>query len=123
MAYTELTLQQTDRVGAAVSLTAALAGGHAFDNTDEDVLLLVSNGHTASIVVTISTAATVDGLSVADITMTVPASGLYIIGPFPADVYSQGDDDTGLTKAVLVDTDIQTNVTYAAIQMGSLSYE
>lgn len=84
-----------------------------------DVYLVANNGRTflhfkktgAGIcTVTISTPGTVDGLAVADLTFTVPATtGDKFIGPFPREIYNDSVGDlrvscsevTGLSFAVL----------------------
>jgi hypothetical protein len=125
MARAELTLQATVRTGLNPSYTAAAADGHSFDNESQRVALHVKNAGGGPVVVTINTVPpTLDGLAIPDLQVTVPAGEERFIGPFPKDLYTQDDSggDTGVEKAVFVDTDTQTGITYAAFRLGSLAY-
>ncbi|MEU3281772.1 hypothetical protein [Streptomyces antibioticus] len=57
----------------------AAAGGGDTAQTGSGVLLAVANGDSGSHVVTIATPGTVDGLAIADRTVTVPAGQTYVI--------------------------------------------
>jgi len=125
MARAVLTVQPTVRTGLNPSYTAAAADGHAFDNTTQRVMLHVKNSGGGAVVVTIDCViATLDGLTIPNLQVTVPAGNERFIGPFPKDLYTQDDSAgaTGLENAVFVDTDTQTGITYAAIRLGSLTY-
>lgn len=100
----------------SISFTAAdAANDHYFDNTSEQVLLLVK--------CTDATPKVTSGMSVADIlgrtgdkTITTPATtGLSIYGPFPAGGFNQrGAADLG---KVFVDLVTATGVSYAALKV------
>lgn len=122
MARAALTVQTTVRTGLNQSYTAAIADGHAFDNSSKRVFLHVKNAGGGAVVVTIDCPKTVDGLAVPDLQVSVPAGEERMIGPFPEDLYSQVDSALGIDEAVHIDTDTQTGISYAAIQLGSLSY-
>lgn len=122
MAYTELTLQASDRDGTELTFSAATAGGEAFDNSGQNVLLVVNNGSAGAVVVTIETPGTVDGAAIADKTGSVAAGEIAVFGPFPKAAYNQADGDTGLSEAVRITTDTQTSITLAALRVGSLAY-
>lgn len=112
MAYTDLTVLTADRDGVSVAdaaMTAAVAGGHQFAN-DGRTSLLLQNTDAASKTVTISVGQTVDGLAVASLTITLPATtGRVLTAPFPRSVYNQTDGK------VRVDYSAVTNVKIAAI--------
>lgn len=118
MSTITLTPQTTVRAG----LTAVYLGAGAspllnvtdtftFNNTGNEVLHFKKSGAGAC-TVTIATPGTVDGLAVADRTVTVPATtGDLFVGPFPANIYNTPGTDlfagftvsevTGLTLAIL----------------------
>lgn len=109
MAYTALTLLTADRDGVSIAdaaLTAAVAGGHKFVN-DGRTALLLQNTNASSRTVTVQTAQTVDGLAVADLTITLAATtGRLLTAYFPTQVYNASDGyvyiDYSATAGVLV---------------------
>lgn len=111
MARTELTIQTISRAGLEATTTAAIADGHKFKNDGRLTLLHVINGAT-DVIVTIQTAATVDGKAVADDTVTCTASEERFIGPFPAEIYNQTDG------MVYIDYDDVSNVTVSVLRLG-----
>jgi len=111
MARTVITPQQIARTGLASALAQPdLANGNQFAN-DGVCFLYVKNGG-AQITVTISTPGTVDGLAIADLVVTVPATtGERMIGPFPAGIYNQSDGN------VYVDWSSVTSVTAGVFRL------
>lgn len=109
MAYTALTLLTADRDGISVAdaaLTAAVAGGHKFLN-DGRTVLLAQNTNGSSRTLTVQTAQTVDGLTVADLSIVLAATtGRIITAYFPPTVYNAADGyvyvDYSATSGVLV---------------------
>lgn len=109
MARVALTLLTADRDGISVAdaaLTAAIADGHSFVNDGRTVLLL-QNTNAATRTITVQTPVTVDGLAVAELTITLPATtGRIITATFPRTVYNQSDGsvyiDYSATAGVLV---------------------
>ena len=85
--------QSVTHAGLVPTYTAATSGGDACP-TGSGVLLAVKNGDSASHTVTLVTPGTVDGLAVADRTVTVAASATVFI-PI-ADVYPQPCNRTRL---------------------------
>ena len=123
MARTELTLQTTTRSGVEATFAAVDdTNGESFDNVGENVLLHVKNGSGGAVVVTITTPGSVDGVALADRTISVPAGEERIIGPFPNNLYGQADVDNDIDKAVFIDYDTGTTITVAAIEVGGKSY-
>lgn len=118
MARTNLPLKTTGRVGAQAAITFVTADGtnqHSFANTGEKVLLLIKNAHTSPHAVTIKRPATIDGATLADLSITVANGAEAIVGPFPASIYNQTDG------TVYVDVPATpTALTLAAIRLGSL---
>ena len=114
MAYTVLTVLAADRDGVSVAdaaLTAAVAGGHKFLNDGQTVLFLQNTNGSAR-TITVTTAQTVDGLAVADLTITLPATtGRLITAAFPRTVYNQSDG------YVLVDYSATAGVLVAAVRI------
>ena len=97
MARAALTVQTVTRAGvnlsAANKVTVALADGVSFVNTGFEMLYL-ENTDSSDLVATIQTGATVDGLAVADRTITLQETGtagdIILAGPFPPSSYNQG---------------------------------
>lgn len=94
MARAALTLLTADRDGVSVAdaaLTDAVADGHSFVNDGRTVLLLQNTNGSAR-TVTVQTSVTVDGLAVADLAITVPATtGRLLTAYFPKQFYDQSD--------------------------------
>jgi len=96
------------RAANPIAGQAAEAGGDDFAN-DGRQLLLVDNGAVGALTLTVTTTKTVDGEAVADKTIAVPAGERHLVGPFPTDVYNDGDgkvavgysDHTDVTVAVI----------------------
>lgn len=76
---------------ASESLSVA-ADDHSFVNNGRTILQ-VRNTVGTSRVVTIETPGTVDGLAVAERTVTVGAGKTAYIGPFPRSIYNGNDPD------------------------------
>lgn len=99
--------QTSGRVAASADITWVPADGtnkHSFKNTDEKCLLVIRNAHTATHVVAIKRPATVDGVTLGDLSVTVPANGgQMVLGPFAKSLYNQADAGNSLTSAVLID--------------------
>lgn len=95
MSVIQLSVQQPSRAGLAAAYTAAgaspllnTADTFQFANSGREILHFKKSGAT-DCVVTIATPQTVDGLAVADRTVTVPAtSGDVMVGPFPPALYN-----------------------------------
>lgn len=75
-----------------------------------NVILHIKKSGAGTCTLTVITPNTVDGLTVADLAVTIPATtGDKFIGPFPPNIYNNGNGDievsfsevTGLTGAVL----------------------
>ncbi len=96
------------RDGAAPAYVAPTGDQVAFANTGRR-FLHVKNASAAPINVTAITPGTVDGQAIADRVTAVPAAGERFIGPFPADIYNQGDGK------VYIDFSAQAGVTYALL--------
>ena len=112
MARTEITPQQIVRTGLASALaTPDLANGNQFVN-DGQCFLYVKNASGSPITVTIDTPGTVDGLAIANLTVSVPATtGERMIGPFPPGIYGQADGK------VYVDWSSVTSVTAGVFRL------
>jgi len=118
MGVVTLTPQAVSRTGITPSYTAAgsspllnTSDTFQFNNTGKEILHFKKSG-ASDCTVTIVTPETVDGLAVADRTLTVPAStGDKMIGPFPPEHYNtpgtatfQGftlSEVTGLSVAII----------------------
>lgn len=113
MARTALATQPVVDEGTVVAMTAANADGHSLDGGG-DVILKVTNGSGGSINVTVESAATEDGLAVADQVVAVAAGATKYIGRFRPTTY---DRPTGAADAgkVYVGFSAVTSVTVAAL--------
>lgn len=124
MARTVLTVQDIVRTGLEATYSAGDdSNNHSFDNTGENVLLHVKNGAT-DVIVTISTPNSIDGLALAERTVTVSGSTERMIGPFPNAIYGtiDTDPDPDIDPAIFIDLDDDTNVTLAAFKLPDPSY-
>lgn len=95
MARLPLTVQTIDRTGTTPTYETpqiTASGGNSFPNSS-NVMLHVKNAHaTAPCTVSLTISKTVDGVQPAQKTVTVVAvTGDKMIGPFPAEFYSQPD--------------------------------
>lgn len=73
-------------VAPATPVTGDPTNGHSVVN-DGKVVLLVANSAGSAGTVTVVTPGTSDGLAVADLTVSVPASGSRYIGPFDEETF------------------------------------
>ena len=89
-----LTVQTVTRAGIAPTNNAVSASDKFLNNGR--TLVHVVNGGGTSLTVTIVTPAQVDGLAVADRTVTIAAGQSRFIGPFPKNVYNDNDGYTTL---------------------------
>lgn len=114
MAYTPLTLQRPTRAGLNASFTApsgtGTGEGYKLPGNSGSEMLHVKNGGGAPVTVSLLIPKQVDGQTVAARTVSVPASGERLIGPFPTADYNQGDG------AVNVEVSATTSVTAAWIK-------
>lgn len=123
MARDVLTVQDITRDGITPSYAAGDALGHSFNNVGENILLQVKNTDAAPITVTILNPSVLDGESVPDKTVSVPATtGDKMIGPFPKRLYEQEDVDAADVRSILIDLSAVANVTIAAIRLPDPSY-
>ena len=123
MPRTELTVQEINRAGIDPAYSAADAtNDHSFDNTTQEVFVHIINGGVGAINATFITSKVIDGISVGDLVINIPASEDRMVGPFRNDLYGSEDEPNGLTKAVLIDLDGDTSVTLAALALGDVNY-
>jgi hypothetical protein len=110
---TVLTVQEISRTGKSVTeqMTAATAThGEKFLN-DGRTFLRVKNGNAATRTVTIETPGTVDGQALADLVVTIAATGdgdgldFQDIGPFTA-IHNQSDGYVWAVCSAVVDVTI-----------------
>ena len=96
MALETLTAQTASRTGAEVALQAVTtAGGFEFPNTGRTLLFVLNDAGAAALTFAIVT--TVDGEAVATKDVTVTASQLWVIGPFPTDWYNDSSGNVTST--------------------------
>lgn len=121
MARTVLTSQTTNRSGLTVSYTAGdAANGHEFNNDGETKIVHVKNGGVGTLTITIPTPGTVDGLAIADRTVTVGAGVEMFIGPFKNSRYGNNGASAGSGLVdVYLDLDVDASVTLAVIKAGN----
>lgn len=90
-----LTAQSPKRQANAISMVSADTNGDAWNNTGKEVLL-VENTSAGTVTLTFVTYATVDGLAVDDLQISVPAGETHLIGPFPTEVYNDANGQAGV---------------------------
>ena len=125
MARTVLTVQDVVRTGLVPSYVAGdSANGHSFDNTGEDVFLIVINDDVSDKTVTITTPGTLDGHAIDDLAVVVTLAEERVIGPFPNALYGtvDVDPDPDIDPAIFVDLSADTSVTLGAFRMPDASY-
>ncbi len=88
-----LTTQSAKRQANPITMSNADPSGDTWNNTGNEVLL-VENGGTGAVTLTFITYATVDGLAVNDLQISVPAGETHLIGPFPTGVYNDANGQT-----------------------------
>ncbi len=76
------------------------------------LFIYVTNGGGGTSVVTIATPGTVDGLAVADRTVSIGTGEDAMIGPFPPHIYNNANGE------IDVSFDVITSVTIAALNLG-----
>ncbi|MEK7765269.1 MAG: hypothetical protein AAB368_03430 [bacterium] len=118
MAYTAKTVEDIVRTGLAATYTAApgtgAGNGFSIQNDGRTILHVKNVAAGGDCVVTIVTPNTVDGLALADRTVTVADGAERFIGPFPPSIYNESDG------TIRVDFSEITNVTLAALRMAGV---
>lgn len=89
-----LAKQQVGLAGVGPTYAAANAGGDTF-NPGNNVFLHVKNGSAGALTVTVVTPGNVSGQAVADVAVSVPASGERMIGPLPGSLFARAADGLG----------------------------
>jgi hypothetical protein len=105
-----LAVQDVNTSGIGPTYAAASGGGDQFPN-DGRTLLHVKNGSGAPITVTVASQRSCDQGSTHNTTVSVPASGERMIGPFPTDRYSDSNGFVQLTYSGV------TSLTVAALSL------
>ena len=111
MARGVLTVQEIARAGLTPAYGAGDAvNGHEFLN-DGKTFVHIKNGSASPITVTIPTPGKVDGLDVAERTVSVLATSEKLIGAFPTTTYNQSGNK------VYIDLSDATTVTLGAFKI------
>jgi len=95
--------------GTSITYTSVNSGGDTVSNNGR-VLLLFQNGSGSDYDITFTTTTTVDGEDVADKTVTVPANGDYVAGPFERQFYNNSNGKIDISYSGT------TSLTVAAVQ-------
>ncbi|SFK92661.1 hypothetical protein SAMN05216275_14167 [Streptosporangium canum] len=107
-----LTTQVLTPTGIAPTYAAVGGSGDSFTPGDH-VFLHVKNAGGSPSTVTVTTPGTVDGLAIADLTVTVPATtGDRMIGPLPARTFAKTDGQADVACSPT------TSVTIAVVKVG-----
>ena len=114
MARQSLTVQKPTRAGLnatyTTSMTAGAGNGVKFPYTGKESLH-VKNASGSTLTLTIKSALLVDGLAVADRTVTIPAAGERFVLPGAVDVCKQADGN------VYIEFDAVTSISAAAVAL------
>lgn len=113
MADVRVTPQKLLKGGVTPSYTGSLSTGNTYQvrNSGRTLIHLKKSG-AGECIATIATPKTVDGLAVAEQTITVPAStGDKIAGPFSPNLFNNGDGDLEITFSEI------TGLTIAAFEL------
>lgn len=94
-----ITVQTPTQTGAALTRASIASGGDAVPNNGRTYVIIKNGGGVGSLTVTIPTPATVDGLAVADITLTIPktTNNEQVAGPFNPTVFNNGGGAVAFT--------------------------
>lgn len=94
MAATELAVSTLTTSGLAEAHVAANADGNYVQDNDGWIFLDLSNHNASTVVVTVqyNSNMSIDGVQIADRTISVPSGVSYWAGPFPPNVYNDGDN-------------------------------
>lgn len=87
----DLTTQKITRAGIGPTYATCAAGGDKFI-PDDDVFAHIKNGSGGALTATFATPGDVDGEPIADRTVSVPAGGERVIGPFPKTIFANNAD-------------------------------
>ena len=108
MADVRLSVENVSRQGLNAAYTSVNSTDNYLVNNDGYVILHVKNTDAAAETVTLTTARTINGLTIQDPTVNVPAGEDRFIGPFAPGVYNDNQDlqvgfsnGTATTVAVL----------------------
>lgn len=92
-----LVVADLSRSGLDISTLVAAAGGGDTMPNDGKTFLAIKNGSGAGITVSAAITRTVDGVTPAAKSVTVPASATYLFGPFPVADYNDANGAVALT--------------------------
>lgn len=87
----DLTTQKITRAGIGPTYAACAGGGDKFI-PDDDVYVHIKNGSGGALTATFATPGDVDGEPIDDRTVSVPAGGERVIGPFPKTIFANNAD-------------------------------
>lgn len=108
-----LNAQSVNRAGLTPVYSAAAAGGDRF-TPDHETFLHVKNGGGAPVTVTVAATEVVGGdMTLPATVVSVPAAGEKMIGPFPAQFFTQTD---GTGQATVAYSAV-TSVTVAVVKL------
>lgn len=103
----QLTIKSPARVANAITAESAAAGGDKFANTGKELLLIEhTNGGGSNVTLTVVTQNTVDGLAVSDKTIVIAPGTRQLLGPFPKQIYNDGDGNVNLSYSAHGDIDV-----------------
>ena len=102
-----LTIQAVVKDGLEATFASADAGGDTFANTGAE-FVHIKNGGGSQITLTIATSKTVDGLTVPDRTVAIPAGEERYVGPLLTDTHG---------STVSLSYSAVTSVTLAVLQL------
>ena len=96
-----LTVLDCSRAGVINTVQAATAEGASFVNDGRTFLYVLDTA--GDPVLTFKTPGTIDGLAIAEksVTVTAHATKGTLIGPFPPSIYNQSDGTVHVTAAVI----------------------
>lgn len=90
---------------------AADPAGDDWANTGKELLLVEhTNGAGSDVTLTVATTVEIDSEPVADKEIVIPAGQRHLLGPFPANIYNDGDGKAGASY------DDATDIEVAVIQ-------
>ena len=113
MPRTALTVTDFTRAGVAEpsEQNGDFTNGNYIASNDGRIGLIVRNANAGTQSITVLTPGTVDGLAIADLTISIPAGATRYIGPFGTGTFNQTDG------SIYIDVSVATDLKFRPIRI------
>lgn len=111
-----LAIQNATKLGFEPTFAAVAAGGDEFVNDGKTLLEFVNSSGANAYTITVATPATIEGLAVADVAVSMQAGvgERRVVGPFPINAFN---DANGKVQITYTGTAPATDLTVAVIRL------